>query len=145
MTKKKKEYHPHFYFSYEEKVKIVQEFLDLWYQYFSFFPTVQEEIAVTAENEKKFFQIQDLISLKMYKFFKASEGFFSDHKLIFSVLSFTSSLFYISRVTESQFRKLQVDWHTAYLEINKALGLIHRRKGIPPDPNAKKKVKRHII
>lgn len=139
-----------FYLTYEEKKEIFVRFLTNWETYFKFFSNVQEAIVVTPENEERFFNLQVQLALDTYTLNQGAKGFFSDHKGILEILAQTPSLETLSKVTDSQFRKFQIDWHSLFLEINKAMGLFERAKGkVQQEKKGKKKKvaasKRHLI
>ncbi len=133
------------YLTFEEKKQIIQEFIELWNQYFSFFSTSIEELILTEEREKQFFEVQSKIATRLYSLLKVTDTYFSGGKNILRLLSVTPTIKHLSQITDSQFSKYQVDWHSLYLDMNKVYGLFIRRKGQPVPELGRSKARRHIL
>lgn len=120
----------------EEKIKVCQEFTQLWAQFFNLWGDGFEGRRVTSEDEAKAFQLMSTLARKLFRFDYMMEKEFTQAVTVQKVLASAVSLTRIHDMSESQFSKFQLDWHVAFIAMNKCLGRLNLRK-----PVDKKKAK----
>ncbi len=115
----------------EYKIIACREYIQLWQEYFHFFSEELAEKAFSEDDERRFGELINSLSAKHYRFTQLSAPHFKGGPDILKILCETVSLSYLKTLPEAAFNKLQVDWHTSYLNMNKGLGKILAL--IPPD------------
>lgn len=108
--------------SIENRIAVVREYALLWQKYFAFFSEDLSEKTFTQEQEQEFQQIVSLLALNQYKLQVLAGNHMKDSKKVLNVLEETVSLDFIKHMQAASFSKLQVEWHTLFLAMNKALG-----------------------
>jgi hypothetical protein len=108
--------------SIENRLNICREFTKLWQQYFQFFSDGFEDKKIFEKDEQAFFQLMNVLALNHYRFVEMAGEYFKDGEGILAVLTETVSLSAIKQMSEAQFSKLLIDWHTLFISMNKAIG-----------------------
>lgn len=116
------------------RIRVVREYTRLWSDLFRAFEGVKEK-KIHENDEQSFFQIVSLLALNQYKFEMMAGEFMKEPKKILDVLSETVSLNYLKNLSEAQFSKLEVDWHSLFIAMNKCLGKLI---GLLPPEEAEK-------
>jgi hypothetical protein len=111
----------------ENRYKVCREYAELWQNYFKFFADDMEEKQITQEMETEFQNIMNIIALNHFKFSELCGEFMSDPMDILEILSKTISLQEIKDMTDATRNKMLVEWHTTFVDMNKALGKILSR------------------
>lgn len=105
-----------------EKIKLCQEYTLLWSDFFKLFSEGLEQKKILNNEEKIFNQIVSLLAYKHYKLSEMMGDKLSNPDGILEVLCESASLQHLKELSEAQFSKLQVDWHTMFIALNKCLG-----------------------
>ena len=79
----------------------------------------------------------NLLAQNHYRFVELSAPYFKDGDGLLKVLNDTPSLKALKEMSEAQFSKLQIDWHTLFIAMNKAIGKLNAQ--LPPTQPAKGK------
>ena len=106
----------------ENRLAVVREYAHLWQNFFSFFADNLHDKNFTREEEEEFAQIVSLLALNQYKLQELSAGYFKGADRVLSILSDCVSLEHLKRMPPATFGKLQIEWHTQFLAMHKALG-----------------------
>ncbi|MDX2176958.1 MAG: hypothetical protein SF028_10875 [Candidatus Sumerlaeia bacterium] len=109
------------------RIAVCREYAMLWQRYFNFFSDPLADKVITNEMEMEFAQIVSLLALNQYKFQELVGDDMPDADKIVAVLSETMSLNDLKTLQESTYSKLQLDWHTLFISMNKALGRLSSR------------------
>lgn len=104
------------------RITVVREYSVLWQQYFAFFSEDFTERQYTAEEEEEFSTIVSYLALNHYKFSELSKGYFKGSEGVLEVLEESVSLNQLQILPEASLDKLQIDWHTHFIAMNKAIG-----------------------
>ncbi|MGF1571687.1 MAG: hypothetical protein ACFCU1_01285 [Sumerlaeia bacterium] len=104
------------------RITVIREYSVLWQQYFAFFTEDFTERQFTAEEEQEFSTIVSYLALNQYKFAELSKGYFKDADGVLEVLADSVSLSQLQIMPEASLDKLQIDWHTHFISMNKAIG-----------------------
>lgn len=130
----------------DKQIAYCQEYTRLWQQFFTFFADGFENKKITPEAEGQFFQIMTELARKQYRLRYLLEDFCPADESFLSILGDAVSLSNLHEIPESQFQKIQLNWHIVFIELNKCLGrLIRQRelefakmypKGKPAEKNA---------
>ena len=110
----------------ENRIAVCQEYISLWLKYFQFFARSTEERQIEASEEKAFFQTMTALSRKQFQFAEAMGPVFEHGSEIVHVLSMSVSLAHIQVMDDNTRSKLELDWHSLLLEMNKSLGRLLR-------------------
>ncbi len=106
----------------ENRLGICREYTRLWQEYFKFFADGFEDKKLYEKDEQAFFQLINVLALNHYRFVEMAGQYLKSGDDILKVLTETVSLNGIKGMSEAQFSKLLVDWHTIYILMNKAIG-----------------------
>lgn len=111
----------------ENRIAVCREFITLWTNFFRFFAEDLSEKEITPEEEKAFFQALTQVARKHFTFVELmGDTFERGGDIINAVLCNAVSLSYIQAMPPNTFSKLQLDWHSLFLDMNKALGRLLR-------------------
>ncbi|MCX7765128.1 MAG: hypothetical protein N2246_00255 [Candidatus Sumerlaeia bacterium] len=121
--------------SIEYRIKVLKEYLNLWSDYFRAFGEGLRERKIYESDEQSFFQIMSLLALNHYRFEQMAGEYVKDPDKVLDVLCETVSLNHLKTMSEAQFSKLEVDWHTIFIAINKGIGKLI---GLLPPERAEK-------
>lgn len=106
----------------ENRIAVCREYAELWQEFFQFFSDDFEEKGITEQMENEFENTMSVLALNHFKFQELCGDYMKDSQAILSILSDAVSLQVIRDMTESSRSKLMVEWHTTFIEMNKALG-----------------------
>jgi hypothetical protein len=126
----------------ENRLSVCRDYTRLWQQYFQFFAEGFEEKKIYEKDEQAFFQLMQVLSLNHYRFAAMAGDFFKDSEGILKVMTDTVSLQAMKQMSDAQLSKLQIDWHTLFLAMNKALGKLIQIQPPPPGEGKVKKKKK---
>jgi len=104
------------------RVTVLRDYAALWQRYFTFFQDDLEEKNFTPDEEQEFANIVSLLSLNHFKFQELTKAYFKDAGKVIDVLKETASLEMMKKMPGASFSKIQVEWHTLFIGMNKALG-----------------------
>lgn len=111
----------------ENRISVCRQYIKLWAQLFRFFSDRNPERKVTAEEEKNFFQVITALARKHFLFNELMGDTFSSPDKILELLTEMSSLQKVVSMDETAISKLELEWHTLFLEMNVALGRLLRQ------------------
>ncbi len=111
----------------DNRIVICREYISLWMQFFRFFAEDLSEKEVTPAEEKAFFQAMTQLARKHFLFQELMSDTFDRGPDIIKVLDMAVSLTHIQLMQENTRSKLELDWHSLFLDMNKALGRLLRR------------------
>ncbi len=106
----------------EYRIRIVKEYSKLWSDFFRSFTESMRERKISESDEESFFQIVSLLSVNHYRFEMMADNFMKDSDKILDVLSEAINLHYLKSMSEAQFSRFEVDWHSLFIAMNKCLG-----------------------
>ncbi|MCL5271146.1 MAG: hypothetical protein M1457_11515 [bacterium] len=110
----------------ESRIAICREYIALW---MNFFRMLSEDIGnrdYTANEEKAFFQVMTILARKHFLFVEMMGDTFERGNDILSVLVLAVGLSHARLLPENTRSKLELDWHSLFLDMNKALGRLLR-------------------
>lgn len=111
----------------ENRISVCREFIQLWSKFFQFFADDIHTRQIAPEEEKAFFQTVTALARKHFLFCELMGEAFDAPGEITSVLTRSVSLANIKSMDETNFSKLELDWHTLFLKMNVALGRLLRQ------------------
>jgi hypothetical protein len=127
----------------ENRIAVCREYIALWMGFFRFFAEDLTQKEITANDEKAFFQAMTQIARKHFMFVELMGTLFERGNDIINVLAAAVSLSTIQTMQENTRSKLELDWHSLFLDMNKALGrLIRELPGDLPLAQALEKVEK---
>jgi hypothetical protein len=110
------------FMSLEIRIELCKEYTKLWADFFKLFADGMDNRKIDPNEEKIFDQMVTLLSLRHYKFAAMMAEKLPDPDGILDVLCDSVSLQGLKEISEAQFSKLQVNWHTEFIAMNKCLG-----------------------
>jgi len=106
----------------ENRIAVVNEYKNLWQEYFRFFADGFDDRKITEKDEQGFFHITNVLATNHYRFTEMAGEFFKDGGMILEIMTDAVSLSTLKQMSEAQFSKLCIDWHTVFINMNKAIG-----------------------
>jgi hypothetical protein len=132
----------------QDRIDLCKGYTKLWSDFFKTFSEGLEHKKIIRNEEVIFGQMVSLLAFKHYEFTEMMEKYLPDPDGILEVLSEAVSLQHLKELSEAQFSKFQVNWHSQFIAMNKCLGRLiielptekrHERK-IAPQPAGKTQV-----
>ena len=120
--------------SIENRLATCREYKNLWQDYFHFFADGFEGKKIYDKDEQAFFQIMNVLSVNHFRFAELAGDYFKEGETILRLLTETPSLNTLKEMSEGQFSKLQIDWHTIFIAMNKAIGKLMMQLPQAPPP-----------
>lgn len=115
----------------ENRLSVVIKYKNLWQEYFRFFADGFDDRKITGQDEQQFFQVMQALAVNHFRFTEMAGEYFKDGNMIQEILTETVSLNTLKQMSEAQFGKLLIDWHTVFINMNKALGKLNMQKPQP--------------
>ena len=110
----------------ERNITLVQEFISLWEDLGKFLH-LSPDREISTEDEQKFMEMKSTVARKCQVIQENLEGGFPMEGKILDILSQSPGLKQI--LTQPMHaKKLQNDWHTTYIGLNKVLGSLEAKK-----------------
>lgn len=114
------------YVKLDSRIRTCREYIALWTNYFRFITETIDRKEVVPEEEKGFFQICTQLARKQFQFVEQMGDCFERGGDIINLLSTGTSLATIQGMQEQTRAKFELDWHSIFLDMNKALGRLVR-------------------
>ncbi|CAN5259516.1 hypothetical protein BH09SUM1_BH09SUM1_25010 [soil metagenome] len=106
----------------ENRIMVCREYAELWQAYFEMFGADLENRQITEQMERDFDNIMGILALNHYKFSELCGEFLKDAPEVMKIMAQTPSLQVVKDTPEATLSKLQIGWHTLFIDMNKALG-----------------------
>ena len=119
----------------ENRISVCQDYIQHWTQFFRIFGGGLQNVQITAEHEKAFFQTVTTLARKHFLFCELMADTFEQRDPILEFLNSVVSLNHLKSLTGANLAKLESEWHSLLMEMNVGLGRLLRR--LPPDVDAK--------
>lgn len=113
--------------SIENRLSVSLEYTRLWGEYFKFFSEGFEDKKILAQDEQAFFELMNVLALNHFRFVELAGEYFKDGDEVLRVMTETVSLQVIKQMSDAQYSKLLIDWHTLFILMNKAIGKLKAR------------------
>jgi len=117
----------------EKRIAFVQEYIKLWRQFFETFAEGFENRKILKRDEEEFARILNSLAHHHYRFTAMSYPQMSGTDGILKVLCDVISLSHLKGISEAQLSKVQIDWHTIFIDMNKALGRLMALRPLTPE------------
>jgi hypothetical protein len=104
------------------RIAVCREYAQLWQAFFQFFSDDLTEVQITEQMEKEFEGLIGILALNNYKFQELCGEYMKDPGEVVKILAEVGSISSVKALPEATFSKLQVAWHTAFIDMNRALG-----------------------
>ncbi|MFH0795218.1 MAG: hypothetical protein V2A74_14435 [bacterium] len=103
-------------------MEVCREYSRIWGEFFQYFAEGLGDKKIYQKDEENFQQLIKTLAMNHYKFSVMVKENFKGADEILEVLCDAVSLQNLKGMSEAQFSKLQVSWHTLFIEMNKAMG-----------------------
>ncbi|MBI1289824.1 hypothetical protein GC173_01080 [bacterium] len=113
---------PNPHLSMPNRIAVCREYAHLWQAFFQFFSDDLSEVQITEQMEKEFEGLIGILALNNYKFQELCGEFMKDPGEVIKILAEAGNLSTLKAMPEATFSKLQIAWHTAFIDMNRALG-----------------------
>jgi hypothetical protein len=110
----------------DNRIVVCREYIAMWMKFFRFFAEDLSEKEITPAEEKAFFQTMSQLGRKHFLFVELMGDKFERGPDIIGVMGMAVSLAHIQNMPENTRSKLELDWHSLFLDMNKALGRLLR-------------------
>ena len=117
--------------SLDNRISVLNQYKNLWQEYFRFFADGFDDRKITPQEEQAFFQVMNTLATNHFRFVELAGDVFKGGDQVQEILTETVSLASIKQMSEAQFGKLCIDWHTVFINMNKALGKLNLQRPQP--------------
>lgn len=117
----------------EDRIKFVEEYIKLWQQFFERFADGFENRKILKRDEDEFARILNSLAHHHYRFTAMVYPNMRDTGGIIKILCSVISLSHLKSLSEAQLSKVQNEWHTLFIDMNKALGRMMARRPLTPE------------
>ena len=111
----------------EQSISFIRDFINLW-QDFGNFLNLPPEREIASGDEEKFMSMKSAIAQRCQALQEMLEGGFPMEGKIVDILSQSPGLAQIIS-QPMHIKKLQNDWHSTYIGLNKVLGSLEAKRG----------------
>lgn len=115
----------------DNRISVLTQYKNLWQEYFRFFADGFDDRKITGQEEQAFFNVMNSLASNHYRLVELSKDVFKDGNQVLDILSDTVSLGTMKQMSDAQFGRLLIDWHTVFINLNKALGKLNLER---PEP-----------
>jgi hypothetical protein len=120
----------------EQRIAFVQEYIKLWRQFFEMFAEGFEGRKILKRDEEEFARVLNSLAHHHYRFTTMAHPEMSNTDGILKVLCEVTSLSHLKGISEAQVSKIQIDWHSIFIDMNKALGRLLAQRPLTPEEQA---------
>jgi len=112
----------------ESKIKHLKDFMQLWIKFHDMYKNAINRETITPEDEDAFLETKSLIARK-YQALKDYLDIDSSYEdRTFDVISQILSLKSVAAISDLSLHKIENDWHSSYIVLNKLLGELEGRQ-----------------
>ena len=112
----------------ESKIKHLKEFMQLWIKFHDMYKNAINSSTITPEEEKVFLETKSLIA-RRYQALKDNLNIDTSYDdRTFDVITQLLSLKSVAAISDLSLHKIENDWHSSYIVLNKLLGELEGRQ-----------------
>ncbi|NQT95459.1 MAG: hypothetical protein HQ572_03325 [Candidatus Omnitrophica bacterium] len=128
----------------KESIAKTKEFIELWVKFSQIYKAAMGKTTITQEEEQSFLETKSIIARKFQTLADSLsiDRFTMDRT--YDVINQILSLKSISTLSEQALKKIENDWHEAYISLNRLLGHLEAQKENSPGENVITKASRSI-
>lgn len=116
----------------ERRIAVCQEYAALWQEFFTMFGTADfAERRILEQDEAHFAKVVTQLAEQCFRFCFYMGDKFGDGDKIIDILERAEGLRVLQEMPEANFSKLEVDWHTVFINMHRAVGRLMRE--LPPE------------
>lgn len=112
----------------ESKIKHLKEFMQLWIKFHDMYKSAINRETITPEDESAFLETKSLIARKYQALKDYLDVGSSYDDRTFDVISQLLSLKSVAAISDLSLHKIENDWHSSYIVLNKLLGELEGRQ-----------------
>jgi hypothetical protein len=116
----------------EKRIEICKQHADLWEEFFQFFGTGNfQERKILDQDESRFDKVMTELAKSHFRFCFFMGEKFGDGERVLDVLERAEGLRAIQAMPDANFGKLEIDWHTVFISMHRAVGRLMLE--LPPE------------
>ncbi|MCX7766569.1 MAG: hypothetical protein N2246_07690 [Candidatus Sumerlaeia bacterium] len=112
----------------EKQLADIKELLALWRKYHEFFAIGVKGTDITPEKEQQFLELKSRIAMLHDTFMEAITHDQNIGQNVLSLVERAITLRHLSRLNVAEIKKMEIEWHEAYLLLNETVGILEERK-----------------
>jgi hypothetical protein len=112
----------------EHQIKKTKDFIQLWMKFRELYQGALGRTNILIAEEKAFLDLKSTLVRQYQGLVELLNLSASSDDRTFEVISAILSLASVSGLTEMQLKKVESDWHSSYLNLNKILGSLENKK-----------------
>ncbi len=112
----------------ERRIVVLSEFIELWVMFKQGIDNCAASPEVSEEDEQRFLQLKSLVARKQQAVMEVGVGGKLPDREIEDIVSHSVSLKHIGGTSDLMARKLEKDWHEAYIMLNRAFGSLENQQ-----------------
>lgn len=112
----------------ERQIKKAKDFTQLWMRFRELYQGALGRSNILPEEEKTFLELKSTLVRQYQGLLESLNLSHTPDDKTFDVTSSILSLASISTLSEMQYKKIENDWHSSYLNLNRILGSLENKK-----------------
>lgn len=108
------------------RLTVARQYSKLWQDYFKFFADGFDDRKIFDQDEQNFLMLMNVLAQNQFRFTEFTSPHFKDGDALVKLMCDTPSLTVMKGMSEAQFSKVLVDWHTLFISMNKAIGKLNQ-------------------
>jgi len=128
----------------KESILKTKEFLELWKRFNQIYKEAMVKTSVTEEEEELFLETKSVVARKFQILVDSLPVDRPTIDRTYEVINQTISLKSISTLPEEAVKRINSDWHQAYISLNRLLGHLEAQKDVDTQDGAILMKKRYI-
>lgn len=114
----------------ERRLRDVQELVELWNRFHEYLVLGVKADSITPEKEQEFLELKSRIAMLHDSFM---DSLTHDQKIaqnIITIISHCLTLRHLRRVSVAEIKKMEIEWHEAYLLLNETIGALEEQRRV---------------
>jgi hypothetical protein len=112
----------------EKQLSDIKELLGLWRKFHEFFVLGVKANDITGEKETQFLRLKSRIAMLCDTFMDALTHDQNIGQHVLSLVERAITLKHLSKLSVAEVKKMEIEWHEAYLLLNETVGILEEKK-----------------
>jgi len=112
----------------ERRYADCRELIELWRRYHDYFKVAVQGEDLTPEKEHEFITVKSRIAMLHDVFMDSLEHDQNIGQNVLSIVTRSITLKHVRRMSTAEIKKIELEWHEAYLLLNETIGLLEDKR-----------------
>jgi len=111
-----------------ESIATAKEFIELWKKFNHIYKEAMKNASITEEEEELFLETKSIVARKFQMLVDSLPVERPTIDRVYDIINQTISLKSISTLSEEALKRIESDWHQAYISLNRLLGHLEAQR-----------------